>query len=157
MRPILRSRAKTTTCIERWIPPARRSIFCSPPGVMPQLPTVLPKGSELSRQSRAAGDQRGQAPSFSAGSGSAKRGRRAATASSPASVQIPEQCGGTGPSHGKEADLAGEGYGSFASAWRTLQGIEAWNMIRKGRVRWVAKGDSLGQAALVAELFGLAA
>jgi len=30
-------------------------------------------------------------------------------------------------------------------------------MIRKGRVRWVAKGDSIGQAALVAELFGLAA
>ena len=28
-----------------------------------------------------------------------------------------------------------KGYGSFQSAWRTLQGIEAMNMIRKGRVR----------------------
>ena len=27
------------------------------------------------------------------------------------------------------------GYGSFHSAWRTLQGIEAVNLIRKGRVR----------------------
>ena len=50
-----------------------------------------------------------------------------------------------------------KGYGSFASARRTLQGIEAWNMIRKGRVRWLAKSDAIGQAAFVAELFGLAA
>ena len=41
----------------------------------------------------------------------------------------------TGPSHGEEADLAAKGYGSFASAWRTLQGIEVVEMIRKGRVR----------------------
>ena len=31
-----------------------------------------------------------------------------------------------------------KGYGSFQSAWRTLQGIEAVNMIRKGRVRFVS-------------------
>jgi len=35
-----------------------------------------------------------------------------------------------------------KGYGSFTTAWRTLQGIEAVNMIRKGRVRWVAKDDA---------------
>src|SRR3981189_2540866 len=34
-----------------------------------------------------------------------------------------------------------KGYGSFPSAWRTLQGIEAVSMIRKGRVRWVGKRD----------------
>ena len=28
-----------------------------------------------------------------------------------------------------------KGYGSFRSAWRTLQGIETMKMIRKGRVR----------------------
>jgi transposase-like protein len=49
------------------------------------------------------------------------------------------------------------GHGSAATAWRTLQGIEALHMIRKGRVRWVAKGDSLAQANFVAELFGIAA
>ena len=50
-----------------------------------------------------------------------------------------------------------KGYGSFRSAWRTLQGIEAMHMINKGRVRWLAKGDALGQAHFIAELFGIAA
>ena len=49
-----------------------------------------------------------------------------------------------------------KGYGSFQSAWRTLQGIEAVNMIRKGRVRWLAKGDAVGQALFITELFGIA-
>ena len=31
------------------------------------------------------------------------------------------------------------GYQSFSTAWRTLQGIEAVPMIRKGRARWVGK------------------
>ena len=34
-----------------------------------------------------------------------------------------------------------KGYGSLPTAWRTLRGIEAMEMVRKGRVRWVAKGD----------------
>jgi transposase, IS6 family len=50
-----------------------------------------------------------------------------------------------------------KGYGSFQSAWRTLQGIETVNMIRKGRVRWLAKGDSVGQAIFTDMLFGLVA
>jgi transposase, IS6 family len=50
-----------------------------------------------------------------------------------------------------------KGYGSFSTPWRTLQGIEAMNMIRKGRVRWVAKNDAIAQATFVAELFDLAA
>ena len=50
-----------------------------------------------------------------------------------------------------------KGYGSFQSAWRTLQGIEAVHMIRKGRVRWLSKGDVLGQAFFIAGLFGIAA
>ena len=48
-----------------------------------------------------------------------------------------------------------KGYGSFQSAWRTLQGIEAVNMIRKGRVRWLAQGDAVGQAHFISQLFGL--
>jgi hypothetical protein len=31
------------------------------------------------------------------------------------------------------------------------------HMINKGRVRWLAKGDSVGQACFVASLFGIAA
>ena len=50
-----------------------------------------------------------------------------------------------------------KGYGSFVTAWRTLQGIEAVNMIRKGRARWVAKGDAIAQAGFIAALFGIAA
>jgi transposase-like protein len=56
----------------------------------------------------------------------------------------------------KRAWLA-KGYGSFAPAWRTLQGIEAMQIIRKGRVRSVTKNDSIAQATFVAELFGLTA
>ena len=50
-----------------------------------------------------------------------------------------------------------KGYGSFQSAWRTLQGIETMHMINKGRVRWLPKGDAIGQAYFVASLFGIAA
>jgi transposase-like protein len=47
------------------------------------------------------------------------------------------------------------GYESFLTAWRTLLGIEAVHMIRKGRDRWVAKGDPLSQLQFINELFGL--
>lgn len=50
-----------------------------------------------------------------------------------------------------------KGYGSFQSAWRTIQGMETVHMIRKGRVRWLAKEDAPGQALFIAALFGLAA
>jgi transposase, IS6 family len=48
-----------------------------------------------------------------------------------------------------------KGYGSFQSVWRTLEGIETVNMIRKGRVKWVAKSDIGAQAQFVAKLFGI--
>jgi len=41
------------------------------------------------------------------------------------------------------------------SGWRTLQGIEAVHMIRKGRARWVSK-DPLAQLRFIDALFGLA-
>ena len=50
-----------------------------------------------------------------------------------------------------------KGYESFRTAWRTMRGIEAMCMIRKGRLRWVAKGDAIGQARFISKLFGLAA
>jgi transposase, IS6 family len=56
----------------------------------------------------------------------------------------------------KRAWLA-KGYGTFATAWRRLQGIEVVNMIRKGRVRWVAKHDAIAAADFINELFGIAA
>src|SRR5881275_2645787 len=37
-----------------------------------------------------------------------------------------------------------QGFRAFSSAWRTIQGIETVNMIRKGQVRWLAKADITG-------------
>jgi len=50
-----------------------------------------------------------------------------------------------------------KGYGSVRTAWRTLRGIEAMEMIRKGRARRVAKGDTVAQMKFVEKLFGIAA
>jgi len=50
-----------------------------------------------------------------------------------------------------------KGYGSVSTAWRTLRGIEAMDMIRNGRARRVAKGDTLAQIKFVEKLFGIAA
>ena len=50
---------------------------------------------------------------------------------------------------------ASQGFRAFQSAWRTLQGIETVNMIRKGQVRWLPKDDIAGQAAFVGRLLGV--
>ena len=50
-----------------------------------------------------------------------------------------------------------KGYGSVPTAWRTLRGIEAMDMIRKGRARRVAKGDTVAQVKFIDKLFGIAA
>jgi IS6 family transposase len=52
---------------------------------------------------------------------------------------------------------ASQGFRSFDSAARTIQGIETVNMIRKGQVRWLSQDDIAGQVAFVAGLFGLTA
>ena len=49
---------------------------------------------------------------------------------------------------------ASQGFRSFDSAARTIQGIETVNMIRKGQVRWLEKDDIIGQIAFVAWLVG---
>ena len=50
---------------------------------------------------------------------------------------------------------ASQGFRSFHSAARTIQGIETVNMIRKGQIRWLAKDNIAGQVAFVTGLFGL--
>ncbi len=57
----------------------------------------------------------------------------------------------------KRLTKPGMGFFSFETAWRTLQGFEMMNMIRKGQVQGVTKGDVRGQVALIAGLFGVAA
>ncbi len=51
----------------------------------------------------------------------------------------------------------GMGFFSFETAWRTLQGYEVMNMVRKGQMHGVEKGDILGQVAWIARLFGVTA
>ena len=51
----------------------------------------------------------------------------------------------------------GMGFFSVETAERTLQGYEVMNMIRKGQVQNVNKGDITGQVAFIASLFGVAA
>jgi len=46
---------------------------------------------------------------------------------------------------------------SVDGALRTIQGYEAMNMIRKGQVSWLAKGDIVGQVRFIERVFGIAA
>jgi transposase, IS6 family len=50
----------------------------------------------------------------------------------------------------------GMGFFSFCTVWQTLRGYETMNMIRKGQMQGVNKGDSPNQARFIAELFGVA-
>ena len=49
------------------------------------------------------------------------------------------------------------GFQSFNTARRTLRGIEAMAMIRKGQVKEVNQGSSVSQAKFIEELFGISA
>ena len=57
----------------------------------------------------------------------------------------------------KRRTRPGLGFFAFDTAQRTLSGYETMNMIRKGQVNGVAKGDILAQVRLINSLFGLAA
>ena len=50
----------------------------------------------------------------------------------------------------------GMGLFSFETPWRTLQGYEAMDMLRKGQIDGVEKGDSMKQVAFIASLLGVA-
>ncbi|MEP0919779.1 IS6 family transposase [Leptolyngbya sp. DQ-M1] len=49
------------------------------------------------------------------------------------------------------------GFQSFNTARRTLRGIEAMAMLRKGQVKGINRGDSVSQAVFINELFGVSA
>ena len=46
---------------------------------------------------------------------------------------------------------------SIEGASRTIAGYKAMNVIRKGQIRWLAKGDVLGQVHYIERIFGVAA
>jgi len=49
------------------------------------------------------------------------------------------------------------GFRSVEGALRTIEGYEAMHAIRKGQIRWLAKGDVIGQRQFIHALFGIAA
>lgn len=57
----------------------------------------------------------------------------------------------------KRLTKPGMGFGSFYTARRTLKGFESMNMIRKGQVKGIEKGDVIGQISFINEIFGVAA
>jgi IS6 family transposase len=57
----------------------------------------------------------------------------------------------------KKKVRASQCFKSFHTAERTLEGIEAMNMIGKGQVKKLAGSDAQGQAKFVASLFQIAA
>src|SRR5512133_2753137 len=57
----------------------------------------------------------------------------------------------------KKRICASLGFRSAEGAWRTIEGYEAMHAIRKGQIRWLAKGDVVGQRQLIHALFGIAA
>jgi transposase-like protein len=52
---------------------------------------------------------------------------------------------------------AGLGFRSAEGACRTIEGYEAMHAIRKGQIRWLGKGDVVGQRQFIHGLFGIAA
>ena len=57
----------------------------------------------------------------------------------------------------KKRITASLGFRSVEGACRTIEGYEAMHAIRKGQVRWVAKGDALAQREFIHRIFGIAA
>ena len=57
----------------------------------------------------------------------------------------------------KKRITASLGFRSVEAAWRTIDGYEAMHAIRKGQIRWLAKGDTVGQRQFIHTLFGIAA
>jgi transposase-like protein len=57
----------------------------------------------------------------------------------------------------KKRVTASLGFRSVEGACRTIEGYEAMHAIRKGQVRWVAKGDPIAQRQFIHTVFGIAA
>jgi transposase, IS6 family len=52
---------------------------------------------------------------------------------------------------------AGLGFFSFNTPWRTIRGYESMNMIRKGQIAGIGRGEIQMQVKFVSNLFGIAA
>jgi hypothetical protein len=57
----------------------------------------------------------------------------------------------------KKRITASLGFRSAEGACRTIEGYEAMHAIRKGQVRWVAKGDPIAQPQFIHSILSVAA
>jgi transposase, IS6 family len=57
----------------------------------------------------------------------------------------------------KKRVTASQGFRSAEGALSTIAGYEAMNIIRKGQIRWLPRGDVVGQTQFIERLFGIAA
>jgi transposase-like protein len=57
----------------------------------------------------------------------------------------------------KKRITASLGFRSVEGACRTTDGYEAMHAVRKGQIRWVAKGDPIAQLQFIHALFGITA
>jgi transposase, IS6 family len=57
----------------------------------------------------------------------------------------------------KKRVVTSQGFRSAERALSSIAGYEATNMIRKGQIRWLAKGDVVGQKRFIERIFGMAA
>ena len=56
----------------------------------------------------------------------------------------------------KKRITASQWFRSVDGALNTIAGYEAMNIIRKGQIRWVPKGDVNGQVRFIERMFGMA-
>ena len=56
----------------------------------------------------------------------------------------------------KKRITASQWFRSVDGALNTIAGYEAMNIIRKGQIRWVPKGDVIGQVRFIERLFAMA-
>jgi IS6 family transposase len=56
----------------------------------------------------------------------------------------------------KKRVVASQGFRSVDGALNTIAGYEAINIIRKGQIRWLPKGDIVGQTRFIERMFGIA-
>jgi hypothetical protein len=57
----------------------------------------------------------------------------------------------------KKRVAASQWFRSVDGALNTIAGYEAMNIIRKGQIRWLSKGDILGQVRFIERTLGIAA
>jgi transposase, IS6 family len=57
----------------------------------------------------------------------------------------------------KKRVVTSQGFRSADGAMRSIAGYEAMNIIRKGQIRWLPKGDVVGQQLFIEGIFGIAA